>query len=252
MIACLLVAGAAYADERRKTDRGEGADVQSRVEGWILDDVGVDAARSGRVAPVWRDVERQIDQRFNPTVEEITRDPAAKTLSRQLLQARPQSGPVPRGYDASRQITSSPRDFAGYRAEQVGAARRAYEEPRGWQRVEIDAEIDGDGRIRDLRVAAPSGMRVFDRKAMDAVRAALEAHPPRDGHALVRWAVEAAAGMKLPAVGVITDEVSGRAVGGGVGVGVSADKNGRLQLDVPLTRQVHTRVTLLAIRKLSR
>ena len=234
-----------------RSDRDEGAEVAARVQRWLSDDSAAELARSARVPPVWRDVERQIDGGFHPTVEEVTRENGALTAVKQLpVGAKPESGPVPRGTDDSHSVESDARGFAESRAEQVAAAHRAYESPRGWKRVEIESEVDADGRLVLLRVALPSGRHELDRAALAAVKAALERRPPRDGHVMARWAVKAAVATNLPAAGAITDEVSGRAVGGGVGLSFSFDESGHFSVDIPFQRKVNTRVSLVGIRRL--
>jgi TonB family protein len=228
----------------------EKAIVSARVDKWLQQEGAANFARSGRVAPVWRDVERQIDAAFRPTVDQITRDNVAQSAVKQLLGAKLESGPVERGRDASHELQSDHRGFAASRAEQVEAARRAYETPRNWTRVEIESEIGEDGSLLGLRIVLPSGMRELDQAALEAVKKAVSRRPPRDGHAVARWAVEAAVVSKLPAGGAITDEVSGRTVGGGVGINFTFDEStGKFGVDIPFKRSVHTRISLIAITR---
>jgi TonB family protein len=232
------------------SDRSEGEVVAARVGEWLGQAAASDLVNSGRVSPVWRDVERQIDAGFHPSVGEVTRENAALSAVKQLLiGAKPESGPPVRGLDDSHAVQSDHAGFAASRAEQVAAARAAYEKPRGWKRVEIDAEVGEDGRILELRVVTPSGQHELDRAALAAVKQALERRPPHDGHVMARWAVEAAVASKLPAVGALTDEVSGKAVGVGAALSFSFDESG-VKVDVPFQRTVHTRVSLLSVRKL--
>jgi TonB family protein len=205
--------------------------LEERVQRWLE----LDCA-SGRASPAWRDVERQIDATFHPTLQQITRETATHTLIKQFFNAAP---------EPTRADGTSPT-----RGEQIASARRAYEQPRSWKRVELESEVD-DGKLIDLRVVFPSGQKELDRAALDAVRKAIERRPPREGHQIARWSVEASPAMKLPAVGALVDETSGHVVGAGVGLGLSFDESG-LHVDVPFRREVHTRVTLLSVRNASR
>ena len=167
--------------------------MRERVHLWLQEELGADAVRSGRVAPVWREVEREISHGFQPTVSQVTRDPAAGTIVKQLDACAPAGErSTPRSYDGSHDFKSDQaQGFAMFRGQQVAAAHAAYEAPREWHRVEIESEVDADGRLINLRVAFPSGIHELDRAALDAVRAALERRPPKDGHTRARWGVEA-------------------------------------------------------------
>jgi hypothetical protein len=210
-----------------KNDRDELAE---RVQRWLEADCA-----SGRASPAWREVERQIDATFHPTLEQITRETSVHTLIKQFLHAAPE----PSRADGT----------SATRGEQVAAARRAYEEPHSWKRVEIESEVD-DGALIDLRVVFPSGQKELDRAALAAVQKAIDRRPPHEGHQLARWAVEASPAMKLPPVGAVVDDLSGRVVGAGVGLLPSFDEHGRPEW--PFQRTVHTRITLLWVRNASR
>jgi TonB family protein len=210
-----------------RNDRNE---LSERVQHWIE----LDCA-AGRASPAWREVERQIGAVFHPTLDQITRETSAETLIKQFLGAKPE----PTRADGT----------SATRGEQAAAARQAYEQPHSWKRVEIESEVD-NGSLIDLRVVFPSGQKELDRAALAAVKTAIERRPPRDGHEIARWAVEASPAMKLPPVGALVDEVSGRAVGVGVGFLPSFDEHGRPEW--PFQRTVHTRITLLSVRNASR
>jgi TonB family protein len=243
---------------RRATDApadrpSEAAEVDARVRRWMGELSGEHDVAGGRVVPVWRTVERQIDARFHPPVDTVTSEgrakSAVKSAVKQLLSATPHSERASRALDPS--VDAHIDDpLSQSRAQQIAAAAAAYDEATGWRRVEIEAVVDARGELVSARVVLPSGERALDAAALDAVRRAIAAQPVRDPRGAVRsrWSVEAAVSVDLPKVAPVTG-VGGRAIGGIVNLGgISFDETtGKVGFDYAGKQRVHTRVRLIGI-----
>ncbi|HEX4456402.1 MAG TPA: TonB family protein, partial [Polyangia bacterium] len=153
-------------------DRPGGA-AAARVQRFAAEAAASDRARSGALAPAWRDVERALRTQFQPVAADVT-----SRSSAQLLLAQYRAG-----------LGRDPRDPAN-----LGIS--AYDQPAEWQRTEVEVLVDEHGQLRDARVLVPSGRAHLDQLALDAARAAVAAHPPRpEPHVAgkrqrVRFAVE--------------------------------------------------------------
>jgi TonB family protein len=227
----------------------DGEDAAALVRKWTGELAGGVDARSGRVAPAWRDVERQIDAGFHPAAAQITDDGALRSLGKQYwrgLGRPPVGGTTPRGVDPS--VAARADTFV---ADQIAACQRNFAEPGEWRRVEIEVSIDAAGLLTGIRVVLPSGRGEIDRLALDAVRRAVSLRPVRDpkGAATARWAVEAAVQVTPPTANPIVDPVSGKVTGAAIPlIGFSFDESLRtFGLDYPFHKQVRTRVSLLSI-----
>jgi TonB family protein len=222
----------------------EAARVGSRVDALLGRARGESEVAGGRVDPAWRDLERAIDAGFRPPADAISSDSALVGLAKQMRNLA-RGGPTPRGVDPSR--AAEPGVFI---AEQIAASQAAFAEPSEWRTTEITVELDADGRLVDARVALGSGRAALDREALEAVRRALARHPLRDprGRVTARFSVEAAVAITPPAAGAMVDPVSGRVVGGGIGLGFRFDESLRkFEVDVPFTKRVRTRVRLVSL-----
>lgn len=223
----------------------DAAEASARVGSFLREAGGADDARAGRVAPAWRDLERQIDAHFHPRAEQVTTENVGQLLVRQLGNP-PVGGSTPRGIDPSR--AAQPAEL---RADQIAACQRAAAEPGAWRTVTIELLVAADGTIESASVILPSGRAELDRHALDAVRRAASVRPTRDprGPTRSRWSVEAAVAVTPPTVNPIVDPVSGKVIGAGLpALSFTFDESlGKIGFDYPFRKQVRTRVRLLSV-----
>ncbi len=137
------------------TNRPGGA-AAARVQRFAAEAAGVDRARSGALAPAWRDVERALQAQFQPAAADVTSRSTA-----QLLLAQYRAG-----------LGRDPRQPAN-----LGVS--AYDQPAEWQRSEVEVVVGDAGQLVDARILVPSGRAQLDQLALAAARAAVAAHPPR-------------------------------------------------------------------------
>jgi hypothetical protein len=126
--------------------------------------------------------------------------------------------------------------------EQQQAMQAAMGRPASWLSTEVEAVIDGAGKIVSLRVVVPSGRRKYDRAVLEAVKQAIKDRGALDepGPVVTRWAVDASVSVAPPTgVGFTFDE-SGRLQPGATGV------RKYLRFNYPMQQTVKTRVKLLA------
>ena len=236
--------------------------------GW-LDDANAEArTRAGGVAPVWRQVERELLQGFEPPVDVVHDTPARRidrigdrlrTLARQWtavvrdesrLRHPVEPGstittvPMGRSIDPSQQGFLGVSEGANLRAmplEQQQAAVAATGEPADWLRVEVEIAVDATGAIARARVVVPSGRRAFDRYALAAVQAAVTRGAASAPSTLSRWVCEAGYAVARPdSIGVTFD------------LSMLFDKQLRRQLAAhyPLKERVDRRVSLKWVKPL--
>ena len=159
----LLAATTAHADSTTAatpsptatSDRPGGA-AGARVQHFAAEAVAADRARSGAIAPAYRDLERSLQAQFQPAAADVTARSAA-----QLLIAQYRAG-----------LGRDPRQPAN-----LGIA--AYDQPAEWQHTEVEVVVDAAGQLVDARILVPSGRAHLDQLALDAARAAVAVHPPR-------------------------------------------------------------------------
>ncbi len=191
--------------------------------------VAHDRAESGSVLPVWRECERDLTTRFQPRIDDVSTESTAALLAKQ--------------YRAG--LARDPRE-----SSRAGAS--PYEEPSEWWRTEVQIVVGSTGKILSARLVRPSGRARLDVAALDAVRAAVEAHPPSSGkrRTTARFGVESAVSVIPPEVDAFSLPGTTRPVG-------AVLKLGRVQFDETtghvskpdylLKRVLRTRVTLLSV-----
>ncbi len=231
----------------KAADREEAA---ARVSEWIGDAQGQERARSGNVAPRWREAERRVTEGFKPPIEIVKQDSVGKTFAKQMLRAwqdgPPAGGPVERGVDPSAGLPglSPGANFgADLPMQQTMASQAANAKPQGWLRVEVEVVLDEKGHIASTRVLRGSGRRRFDESAVKAVTdAILKGGPPEEGRAVVtRWSVEATVKVTPPNVAGFSFDESGTLRGG-------SGASRFIQGSYPMKQDVVTRVALLSVR----
>lgn len=211
-------------------------DLQLRLDDWLRGERAVHDAQVGRVDPVWRDVQRGIAAAFKPTVRMVT-------------DADPLSGALGQVRGFLRNIDKSPQPddrFDRLMADEVRLERAYEEEPASWQRTEVEAVVEVDGRVRSTRVVARSGRPALDDAALAAVERALQARPRPARPTTVRFAVEAGVIVQPP--------TATRAAGDPRGTGVVAslklkfdEATGRIEPRLWFTRRVVTRVRVVRV-----
>lgn len=245
------------ADERARTLTKAQPAPRDNPGGWLSDDAAEARTRAGQVAPVWRDVERELTLNFKPPVATV-HDAGTPGLDRVGSYFKQMIATVARGEDGVRQprepgshaleqgpggsIDLAQQNFAGtpegsnLRAgplAQQQAIMAASGQPARWLRVEIEADTDAEGNVTSARVVMPSGRRAFDRFALAAVRERL-AHAAAPS-SQSRWILEAGYAVSRPdAIGLSFD------------LAMLYDAQARKQLSVqyPLKERVETKVSL--------
>ena len=231
---------------------GEAERLHDRVGRWLSDAAGEERARAGSLAPHWRDIERQVDARFHPAVEQVTDAGSGAMLLQQYrrgLAAAPTTDP-----SAGARAPTSAGGLSHWEdvQQQIRDGQRRFAEPGDWRRVEVEVRLDGEGRRVDARVVATSGRRALDGAALEAVRRAAELRPERDprGPVRARFVVEAAVSIEPPQVSLTVDPLTGKPEGGVMVklFGLSFDESsGKIGGQHVLRRTVHTRVRLTSV-----
>jgi TonB family protein len=218
-------------------------------------------ARAGRIAPVFRDIERALVVGFKPPPSVVHDEPPTRarrfgdklgTYVKQMFAV------IRRGEDAVRTpnvpgsralaLTSSgsidPAQQGGpgmpaglnYRSmpqDQQQAILAATGDPVTMIDVVIEVVVDGAGRVTRARVVSPSGRRAFDRYALAAVEAEVARRAPPPSRS--RWRCRAGyAVAQINSVGIGVDPM------------MLFDKRARRDFDVqyPLKERVEARVSL--------
>ena len=201
--------------------------------------------RQGRVAPVWRELERDIKQTFAPPVESAS--PASrKELVLQQLSRGAQAAP-----ELSRAGWLARQDPRNRLLAEVQAAQDAYDEPSEGRETEIEAEIDSQGQVTAVRVLRASGSRRFDAEAERAVRQALRIRPIREltGPVVARWVLRGEVAVNLPRITPMPESNTGMVSGVIAGLAGTFDENtGKGSVRTPFAKRLQTRIRLISVR----
>jgi len=187
---------------------------QERVQDFIVAAIARDRVTAG-LDPMWRDLERNIQNRFHPTAalvrvgsSPMTRQQRVRThglsLVAQILLSpqRAAQGPLPRGEFAERGPAGEPEDpyRNGLAAQQSRAVLDAWEEPATWRRTEVELIVTATGQVESVRVVRPCGSAKLDQLAVDtieqAARSSSEISPGK--RTVTRWAAESAYAANPP------------------------------------------------------
>ena len=146
---------------------------------------------SGKVAPRWREAERQILADFHPPPGEVSDDGFLKGLGKAFAQFRPVGGDTPRGVDPSASNNPYGGGLNGNMANPSGSSQDP--NSNDVRRCIVEVVVDKDGGILSARVLTRSGKRKFDAEALRAVMLAVGKGGKLDeGTAVVtKWSVEA-------------------------------------------------------------
>lgn len=201
--------------------------------------------KQGRVAPVWRELERDIKQTFAPAVESASPATRKELVMQQLLR------PAPPAPEQSRAGWLARQDLRNRLLAEVQAAQDAYDEPSEGRETEIEVELDAQGQVTAVRVLRASGSRRFDAEAERAVRQALRIRPIRDvtGPVVARWVLRGEVAVNLPRVTPMPESNSGMvsAVTAGI-AGTFDETTGKVSVRTPLAKRLQTRVRLVSVR----
>ncbi len=224
--------------------------VTERVRQMVDGERAKERAASGNIAPRWREIERKLVQTFRPPLDVVKQENVFKALAHQILRSGldgpPHVGPPPRGFDSSVQTLPGTPEGMNLRSlpmEQALAVQARWGEPATALRVEVEVELDDEGRILVARVTQPSGRRAFDRTALAAVEEAVRAGGAPDERRGVRtvWSVEAAVAVAPPtSIGFRFDE-TGQLNAGATGI------RKYLGGTYPMQQTVQSHVSLIAI-----
>jgi len=245
-------AGDGRGDPNARDPNADREEAAARVTGWLADSAAENRARSGSVAPRWREAERRVTEGFHPPLDLVKQDDVGKTYAKQVFESwrdgPPKGGDLPRGIDPSAPLpgVSPGANLGGLALDQAVASQQATGRPQGWLRTEVEVVIDEAGRVVSAKVLHPSGRRRYDRAAVDAVTKAIGAGgAPEDKRAVVtRWSVEATLAVAPPtSLGFGFDE-SGALHPGASGARKYVDGV------YPMKQEVKTRVALLSVRPL--
>jgi TonB family protein len=229
-------------------DREEAA---GRIHEWMGDMVGREHARSGNVAPRWREAERRVTESFHPPLDLVKQDNVGKTFAKQMLNAwqagPPKTGDVPRGVDPSQLGAPGVPDNAGaFRSaalEQQFAAQAANGNAASWLKTEVEVIVDENGEIVSAKITRASGRRKYDQAALEAVMSAIAHHGALDekGAVITRWAVEATLQVAPPTTLGFGFDESGSLNKGATGI------NKYINGAYPMQQRVQTHVALLSV-----
>lgn len=179
-------------------DRG-GARGDRRAAGPLDEAAGRARARSGQVDPAWRDLERSIDARFVPTLDDVTSQPAGALLAAQLRAGFRHADEIGRADRHHLDSTGSAGDWFAL-DDKLRAEQAHFADAAEWRSAEVEVLVDADGALLELRLVCPSGRARLDAVALAAVRQAVARRPPRagPGRTRARFVVAAAATVTPP------------------------------------------------------
>lgn len=222
------------------SDRAEAA---ARIGQFVAEATGAERVRSGRVAPRWRDAERQLTEGFHPPPALVKEADIGRTYVNQMLntikRGPPPSAPYERGANPSAEVASGLPDnnplVRSMALDQQMAAQQATGMAASWTTAEVEAVIGSDGKLESIKITRISGRRKFDQAALEAVRKAVEGRGPlEEGEkrgVVTRWSVSASLTVAPPtSLGFGFDEVTGKVHGA-----------------YPFKQEVKTKVALLSV-----
>lgn len=228
----------------RPSDAGQA--LQAHLAAEQAEREGAEAVRSGRVDPLWRQVERDVEKSFAPPEKSVTSASRGELALRQL----------------SRQVTPAPeRTKAGWLLNmapsrrlmnEIRAAQDAYDEAAVGREAEIEAEIDAQGEVVAVRVVLASGHRQFDAEALRAVRQALRLRPLHDpqGPVIARYALRGEVAVNLPRVNMAVEPNSGITHDPMLSLAGTFDEvTGKAEVRIPFLKRLKKTVRLLSVRK---
>ena len=222
-----------------------------RIARWLRESSAEANTRDGDVPPIWRDIQRHIEETFRPPRKVVSEASTAVLLGRQLLGTGRPAAPA-----RTERLPAELRAREATLAADVMAGQEAAARPAAWLRTDIVVEVGSDGGLRSAEIAASSGRADLDRLALEAVRAAVAERPVVGGcrrattcTTRIRWAVEAAVRVQPPPLMV---PASGKTGGpGGISpfvLGFSFDEaKGKARRVRAFENEVQTRIELLSI-----
>ena len=224
---------------------------EARVAKWLREAFAEASTRNGDVPPIWRDIQRRIEETFHPPRYAVSDAPTLGHLGRQLLSTGRPTAP-----EKTEVLPRELRSREANLAADVMAGQEAAARPAAWLRTEIVVEVGPDGLLRSAEIAVPSGRGELDKLALEAVRAAVAEHPITGGcrraspcTTRTRWAVESAIRVEPPPVMVSANGKTGGP--GGITPFVLRfffdETKGKARRARAFANEVKTRIKLLSI-----
>lgn len=207
---------------------------------------GLSAVRQGRVAPGWREVERDLEKLFTPKLESVSSASRGELALRQLVR------PVQPAPETSQTGWLVRRDDMNRLQAEIRAAQDAYDEAAVGREAEVEVEIDGQGIVVAVRLILPSGSREFDREALRAVQQAVRVRSPHDpqGPVIARYGLRGEVAVNLPRIGSAVEPNGGQVHSQLLSLGGTFDEvTGKADVRVPFKKRLKTRIRLISVRR---
>lgn len=204
------------------------------------------AVTRGQVAPVWRELERDLERTFKPPLESASPATRGELFGQQLLRGA-QAAP-----EKSRAGWLANRDPGNRVRAEILAAQEAYDEPSEGREAEVEVEVNADNQVTAVRLLRGSGSRRLDDEALRAVRQVVLRRPITDspGPLRARFALRAEAAVNLPRVTAAVEENSGLVGGFTAGIAGTFDEVTRkATVRSPFAKRLQTRVRLISVRR---
>lgn len=207
---------------------------------------GLSAVREGRVAPGWREVERDLEKLFTPKLASVSSASRGELALRQLVR------PVQPAPETSQTGWLVRRDDMNRLQAEIRAAQDAYDEAAVGREAEVEVEIDGQGTVVAVRLILPSGSREFDREALRAVQQAVRVRSPQDpqGPVIARYGLRGEVAVNLPRIGSAVEPNGGQVHSQLPSLSGTFDEvTGKADVRVPFMKRLKTRIRLISVRR---
>lgn len=207
---------------------------------------GVEAVRSGRVDPMWRQVERDVETAFAPPEKSVSSASRGELALRQLVR------PVTPAPDKTETGWLVRRDNMERLQAEIRAAHDAYDEAAVGREAEVEAEIDEHGEVLSVRLVVRSGNREYDAEALRAVQKALRLRPLPDpqGAVIARYALRGELAVNLPRVGSAVEPNGGQVHAQTLSIAGTFDEvSGKANVRIPFLKRLKKTIRLLSVRR---
>lgn len=206
------------------------------------------AVQAGLVAPIWREVERDMQRSFRPNIEAVTRQNRGLLALRQLTMG---ARAAPENSDTG---WLGRRNALDQLMAEKEAAYQAYNQPAVGREAITEVEIDEEGEVRSVRVIKSSGSPALDDEAIRATGQAVRVRGPRGetGSVVARYGLRAEVATNLPKATTVSETNGAGVHAAGVGLSGTFDETtGRIGAQVPFAKRLVTRVRLISVRNVA-
>ncbi len=207
---------------------------------------GVEAVRSGRVDPMWRQVERDVETAFAPPEKSVSSASRGELALRQLVR------PVTPAPDKTETGWLVRRDNMERLQAEIRAAHDAYDEAAVGREAEVEAEIDEHGEVLAVRLVVRSGNHKYDAEAVRAVQKALRLRPLPDpqGAVIARYALRGELAVNLPRIGSAVEPNGGQVHAQTLSIAGTFDEvTGKANVRIPFLKRLKKTIRLLSVRR---